>query len=567
MKRHLRALPLLPSLLLVAAPSFAQTAAPAPAAPPPVTPAPVAAPAPAPTPAPAPVLTTPPPPPSDVNMPTPAAPPPPSSGLDLTTLGILKAKGLISQGEYDSALKDMGDTLGTKAAEANTVVFGKFATTIYGFVEADNIWDSTQSFNDLEGNGAVARNNTFASSNGRFQFAARNTRLGFRFKAPEFAGIRSSAQIEGDFLGNQMPIGADGAAYSGAGLNTASGSTGSGTSTEGQYFANPAFRIRHAYVKLETPVVDALIGQYWHLYGWQSVYHPNSVELQGLPGQLYSRTPQIRLSKTYKDSSFLFEIAVAAMRPPQRDADIPEGEAGIRIGTPAWSGVVTNGGTGTSVQPLSIAVTGDARSFRLPYTKANPNDVGGGNQKLGTSIAVDGFIPIIPAKKRQANALSVLGEFSTGYGNADMYTGLSGGGPVTINPAAKVTAPASAQALNIDPNFALYDNSGNLHLIGWTSYLFGLQYYLPVADGRMWISANISHIESSNLDKLASKRYGGPSNVGALLNSIDWGDVNLFADVTDAVRLGAEWALFDDTYNDGQHAQNHRVQFSAWYIF
>ena len=500
-------------------------------------------------------------------MPTPAAPPPPSSGLDLTTLGILKAKGIISQAEYDSALKDMGDSLGSKAADANTVVFGKWATTLYGFVEADSMWDSTQSFNDLEGNGAVVRNNTYASSNGRFQFGVRNTRLGFRFKAPEVAGIRSSAQIEGDFLGNQMPIGPAGAAYSTAGLNTSPNSTGSGTATEGQYFTNPTFRIRHAYVKLETPVVDLLVGQYWHLYGWQSVYHPNSVELQGLPGQLYSRTPQIRLSKTYKDSSFLFEIAVAAIRPPQRDADIPEGEAGIRIGTPAWSGVVTNGGTGTSVQPLSIAVTGDARSFRLPYTKANTNDVGGGNQKVGTSIAVDGFIPIIPAKKRQGNALSVLGEFSTGYGNSDMYTGLSGGAPATINPAAKVATGASAQALGIDPNFALYDNSGNLHLIGWTSYLFGLQYYLPVADGRMWISANISHIESPNLDKLASTVHGGSVKPGGLLNSIDWGDVNLFADVTDAVRLGAEWALFDDTYNDGQHTQNHRVQFSAWYIF
>ena len=52
---------------------------------------------------------------------------------------------------------------------------------------------------------------------------------------------------------------------------------------------------------------------------------------------------------------------------------------------------------------------------------------------------------------------------------------------------------------DIDPGFVVYDNSGAIHLVQWTSYLFGLQYYLPGTDGNVWISANYSNIASNNL--------------------------------------------------------------------
>jgi hypothetical protein len=465
--------------------------------------------------------------------------------IELTTLHLLLEKGVISQAEYDSAAHDLNDSVGDKVGETNTVVMGKWATTLYGFLEADSIYDSTQSLNDLAGNATIAKPGTYAQDNGRVQFGARNSRIGIRMKAPEVNGIRTSGVAEMDFLGNQNPVG--------------TGVSGSGTDTEGQYFTNPAFRARHLYVKMETDYVDFLFGQTWQLYGWQSVYHPASVEIQGLPGQIYSRTPQVRISKSVKSDDFLFELAVAAMRPPQRDSAIPEGQAGIRLGTPRWSGVMTNGATGTSVQPLSIALTGDARSFRLPNYVSNPANVGGGTEKLGTSIAVDAIIPIIPAKKRQGNALTVNGEFSTGFGNADLYTGLSGGATVPVYNITK--ANAAGTNADIDPGFAVYDSTGNVHLIQWTSYLVGVQYTLPGLDGKWWLAANYSHISSNNLNHF----YSG---VGKVLGGEDFYDANLFADMGAAVRLGLEYAMFDDLYaNSDIHARNNRVQFSAFYIF
>ncbi len=535
MKRSTRAsLPIAASLLLFGAPSFAQSPPPAPPTAPDAAAAPTAPLASAPTPAPGYA----PPPPAPVT-------PPQGSSIELTTLRILLNKGIISQAEYDSASRDMGDSVGTKVGDTNTVVMGKWATTMYGFIEADSIYDSTQSFNESAGNGTISKPGTYGQDNGRVQFGARNSRIGFRLKAPEVAGIRTSAVAEMDFLGNQNPIG--------------TGVSGTGTDTEAQYYTNPAFRARHLYLKVETDVVDFLFGQYWQLFGWQSGYHPASVEIQGLPGQVYSRTPQIRISKTVKTDDVIFEAAVAAMRPVQRDSALPGGQAGIRIAFPALTGVITNGSTGTSVQPASIAVTGDARQIRLPNYYTNPNDVGGGSSRMGTGFAVDAVIPIIPAKVRQGNSLTVNGEFATSYGAPDLYTGLSGGATVPVYGAtAKAAAATNA---DIDPGIAVYDNTGGVHLIQWTSYLVGVQYTIPGLDGKTWLALNYSHIQSANLGRF----YSG---VGKVLGKEDFYDANLFQDVGAAVRLGLEYAMFDDLYaNSDIHARNNRVQFSAWYIF
>jgi hypothetical protein len=434
------------------------------------------------------------------------------------------------------------------------------------------MYDNTQSLNDLAGNAQIARPGTYANDDPRMQFSARNSRLGMRLKAPEVSGVRVTAMLEMDLLGNQMPVGPVAAGANGSatvntgGGNTATvnnpstaeqpGATGSGTSTEAQFYTNPTMRVRHANLKVETPVVDFLFGQYWDLYGWQQVFAPNSVEIQGLPGQLYSRTPQIRISKSLKNDNVIFEAAIAAMRPPQRDSGVPEGQWGVRLGTPQWSGLTTGGATGTGIQPLSIAVTGDVRQFQLPnFTNAGGAPTVANQSKVGTSIAVDGFLPIIPAKERQGNALSVSGEFSTGYGNADLYTGLTGGAPATAYTVKGVTTYA-----DVDPGMVVYDNLGNLHLIQWQSFLIDLQYYLPGLDGRVWVSGNISQISSNNLKTFQTTATKARDHEL-------WGDANLFWAPTDALRFGAEFALFDDVYADGTHAQNIRTQFSAFYIF
>ena len=326
----------------------------------------------------------------------------------------MRDKGVITEAEYESALRDIGESTGAHAADANSLVIGKWSTTMYGFVEADNIYDSTRSFSDLAGNGQVARpldhGGSLAGERGRFTDSVRNSRIGFRMRAPETeGGIRTSAMLEMDFLGTQLPIGS-GQPYFGS---------------EGAFFTNPTFRVRHFNLKVETPVVDFLVGQYWQLFGWQSSYHPNTVEIQGVPGQIYSRTPQIRVSKTMKSEDVTFELAAAATRPVERDSGYPDGQGGLRLALNKWTAVQTTGATGTTVSPLSVALTGYVRNVTVDEFAASPKST---KSRIGVGGAADAFIPVIPgSKEHKDNSLALNGELAFGEGSADFYTGLSGG--------------------------------------------------------------------------------------------------------------------------------------------
>jgi hypothetical protein len=463
------------------------------------------------------------------------------------SLRLMRDKGILSQAEYDSALHDLVDTAGEHAPSEGSVVMGKWSTTLYGFVESDYIWDSTRAFNDLAGAALVPRANTQKGENARTTFGIRNSRLGFRLRAPETNDIRASAVMEMDFQGTQLPIADPDPAPTP--VNAAG--------TEGAFFSSPVLRARHVYLKVETPVVDFLAGQYWTLFGWGPAYQPNTVEIQGVPGEIYFRTPQLRISKTIKANPITLELAVAAMRPVQRDGKTPDGQGGIRFSVDSWTGMQTTGSTGTQLSPFSIAVTGMVRHVSVDAFSAAPKTT---NDLFMDSLAVDGFLPVLPAtKEHKGNSLSLQGEFSTGYGLADMYTGLTGGigFPPLPNPMAVVPAPA--YAADIDAGIVTYDLAGKLHAIQWTTFLLGAQYYLPGLDGKVWISGNYSHQSSAN-----THYYGAAT---AVRLAEDWMDVNLFVDPLPSVRIGAELANFIDVYVDGGHAVNHRAQLSGFFIF
>jgi hypothetical protein len=468
------------------------------------------------------------------------------------SLKIMRDKGIISQAEYDSAAHDLAESVGNQLPHQENLVIGKWATTLYGFVEADSIYDSTRSLNDLPGNAPIARAGTLAGNNGRFQMGVRNSRLGWRLKAPEFHGVRATAQIESDFLGTQLPVGS-GPYATPAATNPAFG-------TEAAFFTNPTFRVRHMILKIETPVVDILFGQYWSLYGWQSAYQPNTVELQGIPGELYSRTPQLRISKTVKAYPVTFEIAVAAMRPAQRDSAAPDGQGGLRLALDSWTAAQTIGSSGGQISPLSVAVTGLVRHVAVnnfPANSTNTTDLTMG------AVAVDAFVPVIPATKDDKdNSLAFNGEFSTGYGDADLYTGLTGG--------IGFPAPATGSyAPDIDTGIVTFDYAGKLHGIQWTSYLFGAQYYFPGVDGKVWVSGNYSRTQSANMHYYAVGTTANP-NPGtrtSLMGSENWFDVNLFVEPVPAIRFGIEYANTKTTYVDGLYAINHRGQLSGFFIF
>jgi hypothetical protein len=481
----------------------------------------------------------------------PPSTPPGAIPVQLMSLRIMRDKGIITEAEFESAQHDLAETAGTRVSSETSVVVGKWSTTLYGFIEADSIYDTTRSFNDLAGASPIGLWNTTAGANSRVQFSIRNSRLGFRLRAPEYHEVRLSGQIETDFLGTQLAI--PSSPYS----NTISPSP---YGTENTYFSSPVLRVRHMNLKVETPVVDVLFGQYWTLFGWSSGYQPNTVEYQGVPGEVYNRQVQFRVSKKLTADPISVELAVAAFRPAQRDSGTPDGQAGLKFSIDSWTGMQTTGATGTQLSPFSLAVSGLLRhvavnDFNAASTNTNTQDL------TMSAIAVDGFIPVIPASKdNKDNAFSVHGEFTSGYGDEDMFTNLGAAG--TSYPAIPgVTSGTGTKtyATDIDPGIVQFDGKGGLHGIQWTTYLFGGEYHLPGTDGKLFVSGNYSHMESAN-----SHYYGSAAGT---LAAVDWFDANIFVDPVPGLRLGVEYANFNDCYVNGIHAIDHRGQFSGFYIF
>jgi len=416
------------------------------------------------------------------------------------------------------------------------MVGSKFTADIYGFAEFDAILDSTQSLNEIAGNSVIAKSGTFVGDHSRLNYSARNSRLGFKFKGPDSEDIRTSGILEMDFLGNQPP-----------------------TATDAQLLTNQTFRIRHAMLKVETPFVDIMAGQYWQLFGWQSYFFPNTVEIMGVPGEVFGRAPQFRLSHAFKTDDITLELAAASSRSPQRDGGIPDTQGGLRFLLNGWKALHTANSTGTAIDAGGIGVSGVYRRFRVNEFAASTDTARGKN---AGGISVDALIPVLsPAGGKRGQALTLTGSYVRGTGIADLYTGLVGGigYPALPNPA--MTTPAPPYTPNIDPGLVTYGPGGDLHSIDWQSFIVGAQYYLPPS-GTVWISGNYSQMDSPNIDK-----YTTAATSPKVIKRSQWADGNLFWDATKAVRFGAEFAWFKQKFVDASTATNYRGQFSAFYMF
>jgi len=411
----------------------------------------------------------------------------------------------------------------------------KFKVQFYGFAELDIIHDSTQSFNEAAGDGLIAKPNTYAGEHGRMAVSARDSRFGFRITGPSTETIKTSAVIEADFLGNQP--------------------SAPPATSETAFYTNPTLRMRHYWFKVETPYVDLQAGQSWALFGWQPYFDPASVEIQGLPGQVFGRTPNLRLSHNFKSDAVNVEVAVAASRPPQRDGDIPDGQGGLRLTINDWKGYRTVGSAGTALDSAAIGVSGMVRNFTVAELSPTPLN---SNHATGWGFSADAMLPIVPASKEDhSNALTLTGSFSTGSGNADQYAALSGGVSFPRVPAADGTMVAFPS--NIDNGLVTYDANGDLHTIDWTAYIVGLQYYLPF--GGLWLSGNYSHMHSGNICD-----YGAAP--GGIFTDSDFYDANLFLDaLNNSLRFGLEYAHFQQKYADGVKAKNDRIQFASFFFF
>jgi hypothetical protein len=399
----------------------------------------------------------------------------------------------------------------------------KWQSSVYGFAELDAMHDTTQSYGPATNNNMLARPGTYAAAHARTQFTANNSLVGLRVVAPEYCCLRASGQVEVDFFGVQPT-----------------------DATEQATFTTPSVRMRLFYLKLETHVVDLLAGQYHDLFAWGGEgFYQNSLAFLGVAGEIYHRNPQIRLSKSLRGRALGLDVAVAAVRPVQRDSEVPDIQGGIKVVLPGWKGATAQGFGRPDLLPLAIGVSGVWRRFAVAEFLTNPTDA---KIAYGWGLDANAFIPVIPARSAtdRSNALSLTAEFSTGTGISDLYTGLTGGAlfPLLPDPSGLLMPPPIYRP-NIDSGIVTYDANANLKTIDWRAFVVGLQYYLPVADGSLWVAATYSRLESANILSLTPE-----SGRGGIFIQQDYVDGNVFAALTPAVQVGFSYQRTQQTFGD-----------------
>jgi len=440
-----------------------------------------------------------------------------------------------------------------QAAEPITITVSKIKALnlrIYGFVETDYITDTTQVFNEVQGNYLVPAHTAYSGANysgakpnyagqhGRAQMSIRNSRLGFEFNLPKTeAGLQTQGVIELDLLGNDAP-------------NTTPGSTPS-TQSESNFFNNPALRVRHAYVNLTYNEWNAKLGQTWSLLGWQPYYFPGEDVVFGTPGMLFARFVQARLTHTLNlPGAWTLESAADMAKPAEMNSGSPEYHAGLRVASTKVKGA-SSFCSGTSMVGLSAAVSGALIPVRTALGNAN-----------GGAVVFDVFVPIIPSSdgKDRSNNLVWAGELMSGSGVGGVeYGGLTSGVP-------GVTAAAAGTA--VDSGIAGINDSGSLSLIRYRAFRTHLQYSLP--GGKWAASTGYAQVETRNVGDFGFYATQAAGVTTALLSpKIQFGYATLFYDPLSWLRLAGEFNQTRVTYVDAANrfAVNNRVQLSAFFVF
>ncbi|HEY4102738.1 MAG TPA: hypothetical protein VGM44_02570, partial [Polyangiaceae bacterium] len=214
-----------------------------------------------------------------------------------------------------------------------------------------------------------------------------------------------------------------------------------------------------------------------------------------------------------------------------------------------------------SIAPASIGVSGIGRRFEVAEFVRKPADP---VEKVGWGFALDAVIPVVPRSDNadRGNGLTLTGEFTTGTGISDLYTGLTGGAlfPTLSNDATSPVPPYYTP--NIDSGIVTFDANGALHTINWQAVVVGLQYYLPIAGGRIWVSGTYTQSKSSNITILTPI-----PNRGSVYFKSEYEDANLFVAVTDAVQLSASFQTVPQIFGDNVQARNDRVEFGSHFFF
>jgi hypothetical protein len=142
-------------------------------------------------------------------------------------------------------------------------------------------------------------------------------------------------------------------------------------------------------------------------------------------------------------------------------------------------------------------------------------------------------------------------------GTATLYLDGLGHHELTPDTAAYI-ASGESYSVEFDPMYAAfceavvtYDADGNLKTIDWRAVVLGLQYYLPVVGGRVWVSVTASRLESANILSLTPE-----ASRGGIFTRQDYVDGNVFAALTPNVQLGLSYQQTKQTFGDLPFAVN-----------
>ena len=406
----------------------------------------------------------------------------------------------------------------------------QWSLTFYGLIEADFIVDSTRSYDERIGSSLVARSDTYEGRHGRSQFSIRNTRFGMNFQSPTSGAFRPSARLEADFYGPKPT---------------------DSTTPERDYFDAPTFRIRHAYLALESDYVDVLAGQTYNVFGWQNF-----------------RSTQFRLSHNFGAATGPVSVmlAASAARPAQRDSSVPDGNAGLRLNLNHWRGMITTAAnSGSSALPMFLQVSAVVRQYKVDAFTPPPTQTA--NSATAWGVSLDALVPVVPANgdNDRGNSLTLTGSLVTGTGIGDLISANGGAAfPTLPNPAQ--ANPAPLYTPNIDGGLVTFDVQGRLQTIDWRAIKVGIQYYLP-GSGRVFVTANYTQAHSANMNKLFPRGGAEIELLGYVADTTQCADASLYWDATPAVRFGATGAYTQVRYLDGNKPHNLRGMGLAQYAF
>jgi hypothetical protein len=188
-------------------------------------------------------------------------------------------------------------------AQASAAKAPAFTLAFSGYVMTDVFYDTRQTTSIREGffllypqGPANGPDGVDANARPTFNILSIQTRAALAATGPDVLGAKTFAFVEAEFFGT-----------SDADVN--------------------GLRLRHAYLKLEWPRTELLIGQYWHPLFVAECF-PDVVSFDtGAPFQPFNRSPQVRLTRAFG------RLSLAATALAQRDftSNGPNGPSSIYL--------------------------------------------------------------------------------------------------------------------------------------------------------------------------------------------------------------------------------------------